>query len=350
MALFILVKTTTLFSLLTLQPARRRLVLAGIVLVIVQVSLLAKLPGASCLFVSSSIDEVSAPPSHQFRVGDLVWNVDEIAATTALAPFRAEFNAHCRGLRGASAATCVSRRMAAAFPWGVDAKSDVFSRRFDPNLQLAASLAGEPGHCVQRSGIMAAELLSMGIPARMAQIVTSDGGGHTLVEVWDAALGWVLVDPSYGGILGKSSQPLSVAAILAGAAIEIAPAHPPLSPERFYDRVSRSEATFLYPSPWLYLRTAAPAAAWPFHAKIARVGPAWFKHGGAQAALQVSSALTLALVALLLIGPLFALARRRRTRRAPATMSSSTCFSSDNEPFLPAAQLDAGPACPPPGA
>jgi hypothetical protein len=79
---------------------------------------------------------------------------------------------------------------------------------FDPAAHFASHMAGEPSHCLTRSAILATQLLSVGIPARVVQFVPAVGKGHTLVGVWDETIGWIVVDPTNGGfVTGPMRQP-----------------------------------------------------------------------------------------------------------------------------------------------
>ena len=83
-----------------------------------------------------------------------------------------------------------------------------------PSKHLERHMAGEPGHCLTRSAIVATQLLSVGIPARVVQMVPAEGKGHTVVEVWDEASGWTVVDPTSGGVVTSRTQQGSAADLL----------------------------------------------------------------------------------------------------------------------------------------
>jgi hypothetical protein len=46
-------------------------------------------------------------------------------------------------------------------------------------------------------------------------MVPAHGKGHTLVELWDGALGWTVVDPSSGGWVTGSTKHASAVDLLA---------------------------------------------------------------------------------------------------------------------------------------
>jgi hypothetical protein len=143
-------------------------------------------------------------------------------------------------------------------------------------------MAGAPGHCLTRSAILATELLSVGIPARVVQFVPVEDRGHTLVEVWDDADGWTVVDPSTSGILVGSKSP-------ADSAVELL-ADPSTAEWRGFGPASKQgvdgtaqtvhlrallRGDVIYPEPWLYLRVGERAAPWPFRGEYARIGRAF---------------------------------------------------------------------------
>jgi hypothetical protein len=257
---------------------------------VAQFFVLAKLPYASCLIFSAEANDVEAPPTASgFHIGKIEWPVASYAADPSLQSFRDEFRRHCSGQAGIPAALCVSRAMAAQFPFG-QPNRDFLSTQFDPAAALAAHLRGEPGHCVSRSGILAAELLSVGIPARVVQLLSPDGAGHTIVAVWDARLGWQLADPSLSAMVGVNGRPISTSrAALASGTLDVIP--PTLSPQGAgpfsYERFRLPGTDFLYPEPWLYVRTGPRSAPRPFHGRFAQFGANQWKTGKAQSVLRV---------------------------------------------------------------
>lgn len=135
----------------------------------------------------------------------------------------------------------------------------------------------------------------LGMSARVVQLLPSAGPGHNLVEVWDEQVGWVVVDPTRGGVLGADSRPAS-AARLAGVpesvrwfALARAPAPTSLVEEgrktqpdpRLY------EGQIFYPEPWLYLRVGRRSAPWPFRGSFACLGGTGLGCGRIQELLRV---------------------------------------------------------------
>jgi hypothetical protein len=224
-------------------------------------------------------------------VGPLEWHVTELKSAPALEPFRVAFRESCAGLSGLAAATCVSVSLAKHFRNG-EPRDEFFGPLFNPTDHLRRHLAGEPGHCVTRSAILATELLAVGIPARVIQLVPPDGKGHTLVEVWDDELEWLLVDPTFGGSpglpLGRRSAvelqatPESVTWYGIPKESSSAKASEPLEFMR-----EAFKGNLIYPDPWLYLREGSGPSVWPWRGRFVRVGPVDWRLGPAQMGLQL---------------------------------------------------------------
>ena len=244
---------------------------------------LSRLPAASCSTFTVDPADAKAAPQDRFHLGPLQWDVAALASAPALQPFRAEFNATCAGKRGMAAALCINDDMVAHFPFG-NSTRDMFSHRFDPAADLAAHLGGEPGFCTTRSAIMVNELLSVGQPARVVQLLPTHSGNHTVAEVWDRTWGWVMVDPSFGGVLGIDGRPVSaLAAVSTEEPIKlVAMGRVPYRSD-YYDHTVLGGGTIVYPSPWLHLRFGRRFAHWPYHALLGRLGGSWLRHGGGQA-------------------------------------------------------------------
>lgn len=294
---------------------RRPFVAAGGLAIasVAALAVLAHTEGASCWVVSATTDEVERAPTPGFAIGGVRWDPSATARDPALAPFRSDFNAHCAGRLGRDAALCVTRHLDDAFPWGAP-RTDLLAPRFDPAADLAAHLAGEPGHCVTRSGITVDELLSVGIPARLAQIFPADGAAHNIVEVWDAETGWTLVDPSFGGVLTSGGRPVSAArAITVGGHLQPM-GSVVLGGGHYYASVSFRGGAIMYPEPWLYLRSGERIAPRPFHGRFARLGGYALRLGVGQWLLRLG-------VVLFAFGAAVAFVigvRRRRARPAAA--------------------------------
>lgn len=263
---------------------------ASILLVLVAgalLLLLRALPYSSSTISKASNAAVIRSPTPDFEMAGIRWTVEAWSEAPELAAFRQDFVDHCARKRGVAAAVCVSDRMARAFPNG-SPLTEAFAPVFDPTEHLRAHAAGRPGHCVTRSAILSAELLAVGIPARMVQLLGPDGpdsSGHTAVEVWGSD-GWTLVDPTYGRVLHSGSGGGSaLALVLRPSTVRWQPggvvpagSAPPGVGNPF------AGGTILYPEPWLYVRLGQHAATWPFRARFARAGKANPLVGPAQTA------------------------------------------------------------------
>lgn len=254
-----------------------------------------RLPYRSSWLTPTTAKELATAPNPRFRLGPLEWRVDEYSSAVALEPFRREFRAHCEGLRGLPAGLCVSNVMAQQFVFG-ESKSEFFDSQFDPADHLRRHTGGAPGHCVNRSAIMASELLAVGIPARVTQLYPADGSGHTVVEVWDDRFGWTLIDPSLGGVMGDGFRPTSALHLsrspdsAAWFKLGLAPTPSSLAePARRHNPESRLfSAQIVYPDPWLHLRVGRRSAPWPFRGSFAYFGTEGWSLGRGHAILRLS--------------------------------------------------------------
>lgn len=270
--------------------------------------------------MQGSAEDAFAPPQPGFHISSVHWPVDELETALSLEPFRESFRGVCHKTRALDAAQCISDRMARQFQHGEPGEEFVASS-FEPARHLRTHSGGTPGHCVNRSAILAAELLSVGFPARVVQLAPLNGnGGHNLVEVFDEERGWIMVDPTYGGLAGDANGP--------GAALALSG-----SPERvvFYPRgvapspfesieVAEVEAIYravlpaavVYPEPWLYLRVGERHAPWPFRGTYLQTGASTFAIGRAQRWLRITIPLTTAVTVGLLVFAAFGSIRERR--------------------------------------
>src|SRR4029077_7526916 len=114
------------------------------------VGLLKALPYSTSQMSAAAPGEARRPPADSVRLGPLEWPVAELAAAPGLEPFRTAFHQSCGARIGIAAATCVSIDLAHRFPNGKP-RTEFFNSSFDPNDHLRRHLAGEPGHCVNRS-------------------------------------------------------------------------------------------------------------------------------------------------------------------------------------------------------
>ncbi len=255
------------------------------VLAVVQLFILWLLPYSTSVVLSGGGD-TERPPDAQgsFQIGVLRWPVKDLASDPALSDFRAYFGRWCQGRSGLDAAICVSNQFAEQFPYG-QPEGDLFSANYNPHATLIAhTVEGEPGHCVSRAGLAVAALLSAGIPARVVQIVFPTGAGHTLVSLWDERFGWVLFDTLFGGTLVKDGQLLKIPQIVDPSVPvtweplgKAAPGAPEEERRGIYRKEALAQATVLYPEPWVYLRSGAHVAYWPYRTVFQRIGasPWW---------------------------------------------------------------------------
>jgi hypothetical protein len=262
---------------------------AGIGLIVVAGALvvgLRALPYSTVLLAAVDASDAMRAPSSSFAIGPLLWQVSDLAGAPALQTFRNAMRGACGDARGIAAAECATKVLTDRIPVG-SPESEFVRIDFDPVAHFKAHMAGAPGHCMTRSAILATQLLSVGIPARVVQFVPVDDKGHTLVEVWDDSLGWAVVDPSSGGyVVGASSR----------AAIDLLaqPASVDWRPFGFTKandaEVAQQNVHFrqllagnvLYPEPWLYLRVGERIAPWPFRGEYARVGAPFLTLGPLQ--------------------------------------------------------------------
>jgi len=200
------------------------------------------------------------------------WEVEQFSSAPGLAPFRRYFFETCGGQTGTEAAICLSQAFDRAFPAGTP-KHEFLERHFDPIAHFEAHLSGQPGHCVNRSAMLATTLLSVGIPARVASFCPRWGwGGHYLIEVWTAADGWTVVDPTEMGLVG-SIRPNSAAEIkrMSGS-LRLFNADGTVRQDPYPLSESIARGELVYPEPWLYTRTGPRFSFWPFRGKFVQVG------------------------------------------------------------------------------
>lgn len=260
------------------------------------------LPYKSSLLTSASLEQVLAPPKSSFAIGSMRWDLRAYATDPHLEPLRVYFRSIAGGRKGVAAALAISKDFVSRFPFD-NAPRECFSRAFDPVEDLEEHLRGAPGHCVTRSSLASTVLLSVGIPARMVQLNTDTPSGHNVFEVWDQREGWVMVDPTYGGILKMGDNLCSAveAQLYGGAATwtqVVPPASEAVSPSRLYNPGGGDvlRAPLVYPEPWLYMRTGPRESEWPFRGRFAVVGPTTWPLGTAQLILRLGIA-TFALLA-----------------------------------------------------
>ena len=213
------------------------------------------LPYSSVRLAAVDQSEATRPPTTSFDVGPLHWQVSDLATSPALQPFRNAMRDTCGDAKGIAAAECATKVLTDRVPVGTPT-SEFVRTDFDPVAHFKEHMAGAPGHCMTRSAILATQLLSVGIPARVVQFVPLDEKGHTLVEVWDDALGWAVVDPTSGGyVIGPSSR-AAIDLLAQPASLEWRPfgftkadeAEVAQQKEHFRHLLA---GNVLYPEPWL---------------------------------------------------------------------------------------------------
>ena len=229
------------------------------------------LPYASFLMANADISEAASDPSHGFSVGSVRCEVEQFSTAPGLAPFRRYFFEKCGGQTGTQAAMCISQAFGHAFPAGAP-EHEFLERHFDPVGHFEAHLSGQPGHCVNRSAMLATTLLSMGIPARIASFAPRSGwGGHTVVEVWSGA-DWRVVDPTELGLVG-SIRPNSATEIKRGSEpLRLFDADGSVRRDPYPLSSSVASGELVYPEPWLYTRIGPRFSFWPFRGKFIQVG------------------------------------------------------------------------------
>ena len=265
-------------------------------------------------------------PADPLRLGKLSWDPHIYANSPQLGPFLALVRDHCPSLRPIETTRCLSNFLAARFSQGAP-RHDLFDEAFVPIDDLNRHLAGEPGHCVSRSGIIATAMLAAGMPARVVQLRPLADTGHNALEVYDPEFGWIFFDPSFGGELKSSDGRFSAVALLASEGrpqwIQSAK-RPDLTsglPSDWKGLYAGATPQILrghliYPEPWLYTRVGPRLAPAPFRARFHVVGPRslrlafgrMFLHGG----------IVLTAMALLVLTAQTALSWRRRE---PATLA-----------------------------
>lgn len=304
-----------------LAGTRRTLVAAGVlaVLTTIQIVALRNLPYSKASLGSVSLS-AALNPADPLVLDRLAWHPGIYQRAGSLQPIRDEVGKRCPAVSGFALATCLSNLFAARFANGHPTR-EFFARRHDPAGVFRAHLAGESGHCVTRSGMLALALLATGTPARVVQILGKDGGaGHNVVEVWEPTSGWRILDPSFAG-LPESADGRSDAVSLTQPPFPRWRPEPTLTPVPGVDQREALKtyaenhlrgATVIYPDPWLYTRVGSPEASWPFHGRFVIVGARSFPLGWGQLLLQVGIAIGLMGCVLLTAG---AIAYRARTDR-----------------------------------
>jgi Transglutaminase-like superfamily len=257
------------------QLARRRrlylFVFLSFVFAFSSLAVTKALPYASFLMANTEFAVAASDPSHGFSIGSMQWEVKQFSSAPRLARFRHYFFETCGGQTGTQAAMCLSQAFERAFPAGTP-KHEFLERHFDPVANFEAHLSGQPGHCVNRSGMLATTLLSVGIPARVASFSPRTGwGGHTLVEVWSGS-DWVLVDPTEVGLVGSIRPSSAAETKRMSRSLRLFDADGSVRQDPYLLSESIVRGELVYPEPWLYTRTGPRFSFWPFRGKFIQVG------------------------------------------------------------------------------
>lgn len=230
-----------------------------------------------------SVDE-ALRPSRSDRLGGTSWRPAPYQDEPSLAPFATVVREHCLREKALGTVVCLSDLFAARFPH--DSPSvDAFDRDFEPASALQRHLAGEPGHCVSRSGLIATALLATGIPARLVQVQWSSpksiAGGHNAVEFWDDEKGWSLYDPTFGGYFETDEGDRSAVGVaLAGHAVRwyqagsipagLSAGRPAVGS---LTAAASTVSVVSYVEPWIHTRVGPRVAPRPFNGAFVFVGP-----------------------------------------------------------------------------
>lgn len=281
-----------------------------------QLVVLARLDYSTSRLEWAPLRDTSISPTRAASIGALRWDYRTYRTAPQLEPLRAYYRSTCNGKVGVAAALALTQRLASESPFG-EQRHEFLANRFNPAAELAAMSHGGTSHCVNRSAIVSAILLSVGIPARVVQLIPEKGPGHNVVEVWDEQ-GWLLVDPSTGGLITDGRGPCSAAqAILSPERVNLVPKVRSAMGARASAEMYRTHGFFegqiVYPEPWLYTRVGPRVAIWPFRGAFAVAGARHWLYGPAQTSLQVGSG---ACVLVMLLLPFLA----APLRRAPAKL------------------------------
>lgn len=275
------------------------------------------MPGRSAQYVPVSRAELQrAPHDGVVESGPIHWDIATYRSAPSLAPLRAFFEQNCTKLAGLDAAVCLANVFSSKFV-EEEPTRDFFDHEYDPVEDLRAHLGGEAGHCVTRSGLSAATLLSVGVPARVVQLLGVGVPGHTVLEVWDVRWGWVLFDPTYGRLFETEGGPRSASAaflddvpgewVLRGTpAVDHGVA--------FYGNLTaaRADAAIRFPEPWLYTRTGPRLARWPYRVFFVHGGSFRWSEGRGQELLR-PLILILSIAGVVAVGAGYRSRRRRST-------------------------------------
>jgi hypothetical protein len=271
------------------------IVLAG------QLFLLRSLPYSKAFLVSKTVKEALSQRD-PLTLSDLHWYPGPYLYARSLEPMRVVVRTYCSDLAPFETATCLANFFARRFHHGTP-KHEFFDSDYNPAENLSNHLAGEPGHCVTRSGLLATTLLAVGIPARVVQIVPLDGsGGHNVLEIWDPKRGWLMMDPTYGGSLEVDNIRTSAIVVPTEsvnprwrkeAVLHKVMGVNSADAQRFYNEQRLMSSNIVYPEPWLYTRVGESVAPRLFQGKFVSIGSTSLRIGLGQRLLQSGILFTL---------------------------------------------------------
>ena len=251
------------------------------------------------------------PPTPNFTVGDIYFDVDGYNRAPELEPFRQYFRRNCGDAKGTDAAACMSEMLRANVPFG-DPRSEFFQAEYSPLDTFQRHMSGMPGHCVTFSGLEAATLLSVGVPSAIVQVYPANGPGHNVISVWDDRYGWVLFDPLNGSAVKRRDHYASgVEAVMhpnnLQASIIGDTEDQPRYLEGFFADRNNFRGSVVFPEPWLYTRVGERQAGWPFRGRFLAFGQTLLKLGPVQHFIRYSLVALMALCGLyvLVIGSVF---------------------------------------------
>lgn len=258
------------------------------------------------------------PPTPNFQTGDIKWDVELYRAAPELEPFRRYFQEHCSNLLGIEAGVCLSDSFLKTIPFGMP-ESDFFDNDYSPAKALDQHLKGVSGHCVSYSGLTATALLSVGIPARVVQIIPREKKGHTVVELWDDHTGWVLFDSLNGGLISNGKKYLGgIEAVNSNHVL-----HRVRTDQRgdhksylkeYYEGDSPFDGQTVYPEPYFYTRVGEKQSLPIYRGRFAVFGGHFFFLGPAQNFLR--GGIVICLLGLLTLSVRISLYQRKVLRSA----------------------------------
>jgi len=224
-------------------------------------------------------------PSPNFEIGDMQFNVEKYKSADELKPFREYFDKTCKNLEGIKAASCLSESFVEKVPFGTPS-DELFFPSYSPVDEFEKHLNGKPGHCVSYSGITTTSLLSVGIPARMVQILSEEKDGHNIIEVWDEKEGWVAFDPLSDTLLRSKGEYVSALEAVSTKTdlekVEAGKENPTKGYlSEYYDGKTPFDKAITYPEPWLYTHVGEKESL-IFRGTFVAFGEGYWEYGGLQ--------------------------------------------------------------------